>query len=185
MKNPKITEEEIILIKEAQQGSEVAFNRIFKKYKGFVDSILYSHLKDKDEAKDLTNIVFLKVYDKLSKFTSYESFGGWLRILAKNTAIDYLRTVKDKVSIDDDQRRTSLQVSDDIDETTTINKLTHDQLTDLIDTLPPSYREVCKLYYVEDLTVSQISAALNIPTGTIKSYLFRMRKLLKKQLKIY
>ena len=69
MKNPRITEEEIRLIKDAKAGSELAFNRIFNKYKGFVDNVLFTYIKDMDEAKDLTNIVFLKVHDKLSKFT--------------------------------------------------------------------------------------------------------------------
>ena len=82
---PKITKEEIETIKDAQAGSMKAFNHIFFRYKDFVDHVLYQYVQDLDEARDLTNEVFLKVYEKLSKFTRYESFGGWLRILAKNT----------------------------------------------------------------------------------------------------
>ena len=62
-KNPKITEEEIALIKSAKAGDESAFNTLFYKYKSFVDNVLFQYIKDMDEAKDLTNIVFLKVYD--------------------------------------------------------------------------------------------------------------------------
>ena len=102
MNTPKITPEEIGIIKDAKAGKESAFNMIYYKYKEFVISLLYQYLNDMDEAKDLSNIVFLKVYQKLSKFTDYSSFGGWLRILTKNTAIDYLRTLKNKaISIDD------------------------------------------------------------------------------------
>lgn len=181
-KPPKITEAEVGMIKDAQAGSQKAFSRLFYKYKNFVENILYQYLKDKDEAKDLTNIVFLKVNEKLSKFTDYHSFGGWLRILTKNTAIDYLRTVKtNSISVDAND---DLQILADEDETSQINKMTYNYLMDQIDILSPSYREVCTLFYRDNLTVSQISEALNIPSGTIKSDLSRMRKKLQKQLKV-
>jgi RNA polymerase sigma-70 factor (ECF subfamily) len=181
-KIPRITPEEIQTIKDAQAGSMKAFNRIFHRYKGFVDNVLFSYTKDMDEAKDLTNVVFMKVYDKLSKFNRYESFGGWLRILAKNTAIDYLRTIKDKghVSVDDDVKQLQLVDVNGDDEISMTNKATYDHLIELIHTMPPSYRETCRLFYVENLKVKEIAEILNIPVNTIKSYLFRMRKRIKK-----
>lgn len=183
---PKITPEEIKTIKEAQAGSMKAFNRIFYRYKGFVENLLFQYLKDMDESKDLTNIVFLKVYDKLSQFTAYDSFGGWLRILTKNTAIDYLRTIGNKINVSTDDKDKKLQLSDESgdSEISVINKMTYDYLIKLIDTLPPSYRESCRLFYVENMTVAQIAAALNMPPGTIKSNLFRMRKHFQKILKL-
>lgn len=185
MKNPKITEEEIHLIKDAKAGSELAFSRLFKKYKGFVDHLLFQYIKDMDEAKDLTNIVFLKVHDKLSKFTKYDSFGGWLRILAKNTAIDYLRTVKGfQVSTDDEQHQMQLQASDEDSETLATNRMTYDYLVSLIDELPESYRAPCKLFYVNNMTVSQIAKALRVPEGSVKSALHRMRKYIIKKLNL-
>ena len=96
MKNPKITQEEIRLIKDAKAGNILAFNKLFYRYKGFVDNVLYQYIKDYDEAKDITNIVFLKVYEKLSTFVASDYFGGWLRIIANRTAIDYLRKIGDK-----------------------------------------------------------------------------------------
>lgn len=177
MKTPNITQEEIGIIKDAQAGSESAFNRIFYKYKTFVEKLLYSYIKDMDEAKDLTNIVFLKVYDKLSKFTDYSSFGGWLRILAKNTAIDYLRTIKSQnASSDENENRLQTESSDEDPEKTIANKLTYQYLINEINNLPPSYRDTCRLFYVDNLTVVHISSILNIPVGTVKSQLHRIRK---------
>ena len=72
----RITPEEIKTIKDAQAGSMKAFNRIFYRYKPFVENLLYKYINDMDEARDLTNVVFLKVYEKLSKFAAYDSFGG-------------------------------------------------------------------------------------------------------------
>ena len=179
IKTPRITPAEIKTIKDAQAGSMKAFNRIFYRYKSFVENVLFQYIGDMDEARDITNDVFLKVYEKLSKFTRYDSFGGWLRILAKNTAIDYLRVHKRFDVSTDDERLQLKDVSGD-DEISTTNKLTYNYLISLFDKIPPSYRESCKLFYIDNLTVEQIAKALKLPTGTVKSNLFRMRKILKK-----
>lgn len=184
MISPKITPEEIELIKSAKAGSQSAFAQIFKKYKSFVEKLLYTYIKDMDESRDITNIVFLKVYEKLSKFTDYSSFGGWLRILTKNVAIDYLRTVKDNQFGDEFSLSSRLNENISDTERSYVDKMTYDSLIDLFDILPPSYREVCELFYVENMTVAQISEALHVPKGTIKSDLHRMRKIFKKHLKV-
>lgn len=75
MKNPRITQEEIGIIKKAQAGDKSAFSALYYRYKPFVENVLYQYIKDMDEAKEIANIVFLKVHDKLSTFTAYDSFG--------------------------------------------------------------------------------------------------------------
>ena len=59
MEHLRITQSEIETIKSAQQGNVLAFNKLFSRYKEFVDNILFSYVNDMDEAKDLTNVVFL------------------------------------------------------------------------------------------------------------------------------
>ena len=180
MKNPRITEKEIGIIKAAQAGSIPAFNTLFKKYKSFVDNVLFQYIKDMDEAKDVTNIVFLKVYEKLSTFTAYNSFGGWLRIIANRTAIDYLREMKNKrYTLGDSDDRLSLDVSGSDGENELVNRLTYEQVLKEFDKLPKHMKQICTLFYVENMTTEQISKALNIPTGTIKSILSRTRRRIK------
>lgn len=185
MKSPRITPEEVGIIKRAQAGDESAFNALFYKYKGFVDNLLFKYIKDMDEAKEITNVVFLKVHDKLSSFTAYESFGGWLRIITNRTAIDYLREMKNKSDVlgDADNRlpsdKSSSSLEDDI-----VNRLTYEHLLTQFDKLPETTRKVFELFYVNNMTVEQISKALRIPTGTIKSTLSRTRRKLKQQLKL-
>ena len=182
MKNLRITQEEIGTIKEAQSGNKAAFSTLFRKYKGFVENLLTKYVKDEDEAHDICNIVFLKVHNKLSTFTAYDSFGGWLRILTRNTAIDYLRSMKSKnTSIEDVDDRLSLKESIASTEEDLINRLTYKRILEEFDKLPDTTRKVCNLFYVNNLTVEQISKALKMPTGTIKSTLFRTRKRIKKQ----
>lgn len=185
MKTSNITEEEVGMIKRAQAGDELAFNRIFTRYKPFVENILFQYLKDMDEAKEVTNIVFLKVYEKLSTFTAYDSFGGWLRIITNNTAIDYLRALNragTSVELEDNKTFSKEDVSSSGDEI--INHLTYLQILELFDKLPEQKKEICLMFYQDRMTVSDISKALNVPTGTIKSVLSRTRKKIKQQLKI-
>jgi len=184
MENRKnITQEEIDLIKRAQSGSISAFNQIFYKYKYFVESILLSYIKDKDEARDITNIVFCKIYDKLPKFKEYNSFGGWLRILTKNTAIDYLRTVKvNFTSIDDEESDIQLETGES--EEDLANLLTFDYVRDIISKMDSTKRQIFTMYYVDHHTISSISKRLLVPEGTIKSLLYRFRKQVFKHLKL-
>lgn len=181
MNTPPITQEEIVLIKRAQAGDERAFNKIFLAYKPFVENLLNSYLNDMDEARDLTNEVFLKVYLKLSKFTRYSSFGGWLRILTKNTAIDFLRTKAITMSIDDSESGIELQDEYSKDEDAVIDDITYRDLISKISTLSPPYRDVCLRFYQDNWTISQISSVMNIPKNTVKSYLHRMRKKFNKK----
>lgn len=184
--NPRITPEEVGLVKKAQAGDESAFNALFYRYKGFVENLLFQHLRDMDEAKDVANIVFLKVHDKLSKFTAYDSFGGWLRILTNRTAIDYLRSQKNKRVVPDvkEERLTSdIQGSTEND---IVDHLTYKELLLEFNKLPEVTRKIFEMFYVNNNTVEEISNAFHpkIPTGTIKSTLSRTRKKLKQRLKV-
>ena len=183
MKNPRITSEEIEIIKKAQAGNELAFNTLFRKYKGFVEQILFHYIKDMDEAKDIANVVFLKVYNKLSTFTDYDSFGGWLRIIANHTAIDYLREMENKRIVlgSEDERLPSEDTKGYTDEDL-VNQLTYNQILAEFEKLPESTRKVFVLFYKDNLSVNEISKALKIPKGTIKSTLSRTRRKIKQSI---
>lgn len=183
MKNPRITQDEIEIIKKAQAGDELAFNTLFRKYKGFVEQILYRYIKDKDEAKDMANFVFLKVYEKLSKFTDYTSFGGWLRIVTNHIAIDYLRAMENKCTVlGSEDERLSSEESKGSAEEDLVNQITYGQLLTEFKKLPESTRKVFELFYKDNLNIGEISEALDIPKGTIKSTLSRTRRKLKRSI---
>lgn len=182
-KNPKITEEEIALIKSAQAGEMSAYNKLYYKYQGFTTNLLYRYLKDYDEARDINNIVWLKVYNKLSKFVDYSSFGGWLRILTNHTAVDYLRETKPQKYVPQDLETPEAPRVQEVDYgEQSVDKVTYNQILEMFKQFPEDVRRVFELHYIDHLTVSEISEVTGIPPGTIKSHLSRKRKLLKKQL---
>ena len=179
-KNPKITNKEIALIKSAQSGDIQAYNQLYNKYRGFTTNILYKYIKDFDEAKDVNNIVWLKVYNKLSKFKDYTSFGGWLRILTNHTAVDYLREIKNLTYAPEgsDERLSESPMDVDYGQSE-VDRLTYNQVVDEFKRFPEDVRKVFKLFYVDNLKVDDISAVTGIPVGTVKSHLSRKRKKLK------
>lgn len=185
MKTPRITQEEIGMIKRAQAGDESAFSALFRKYKTFVEKLLVQYLKDMDESREICNVVFLKVHDKLSKFTAYDSFGGWLRILTIRTAIDYLREMSNKSNVlGDATDRLSVDIKGGSLEDEVVNRLTFERLFAELNKFPEITHKIFEMFYVEKMTVEEIGKALDIPTGTIKSTLSRTRRKMKQRLKI-
>ena len=183
--NPRITPEEVGLIKRAKAGDELAFNALYYKYKGFVNSLLLRYIKDKDEAQDVSNIVFLKVHKKLSLFTDYDSFGGWLRILTNRTAIDYLRSMENKKVADVKEERLTSDTPGST-EGDIVDHLTYKELLKEFNAFPEVTRKIFERFYIDNMTVEEISNTFNpkIPTGTIKSTLSRTRRKLRKRLKL-
>lgn len=181
----RITESEIQLIKQAQEGDENAFNKLFYRYKEFVDNVLFTYVNDIDEAKDLTNVVFLKVHQKLLTFKDYSSFGGWLRIIANHTAIDYLRRMKEKaVELGEDTGRLPVELTSSSEEGDLVNLLEYESLLKEFKKLPEKTQRIFNLFYIEDLSVDEISKVLHIPTGTIKATLSRTRRKIKNNLNV-
>lgn len=180
----KITKKEIAIIKAAQKGNIKAFNRLFNKYHEFVSKVIYQYLKDIDESREVANMMFLKVYNKLSEFKVYDSFGGWLRIMANRTAIDYLRSIKhDPVVLDDFEERLAENDSISSDECDLVNRITYERVIKEFKEFPNPIRKILEMFYVDNLTTDQISKILDIPEGTIKSHLSRTRKKLQKTFK--
>lgn len=179
-KNPNITDEEIALIKSAQAGNTSAYNKLYYKYRGFTTKILYDYIKDYDEAKDMNNFVWYKVYENLSKFKDYSSFGGWLRILTNRVAIDYLRKLKNLVYAPEGADEKLSATPMDVDYgNSEVDRMTYNQVVKKFKQFPEDVRKVFKLFYVDNLTVRDISAVTGMPEGTIKSHLSRKRKILK------
>lgn len=182
---PRITEKEIAIIKRAQAGDESAFSWLFNKYNRLVVSILYGYIKDWDESRDIANIVFLKVHDKLSKFTTYESFGGWLRILTNRVAIDYIRVKgNQRFTLGDDDVEVTESDSIEQSEEEIVDRLLSARILEILDNYPPNTRKIFEMFYIDNVPVYQIATNLRIPVGTVKSTLSRTRKKLQKQFNV-
>lgn len=141
--------------------------------------------KDKEEAKDMLQEGYLRVFDNVNSFNYSGSFEAWLTRVFINNSISMIN--KNKIRYTDNSEYLLNIIVDDSEEQITDNVLgsmnenniSAEQLVELIQKLSPNYRCVFNLYYIEDLSHKEIAEKLNISVGTSKSNLSRAKMNLK------
>lgn len=138
------------------------------------------YTKDYNDAQDVLQEGFIKVFTNIQSFHYRGSFEGWIRKIMVNVALErfrknnYLYTVEDVGSY-----------TDEIDYDEIDSSITEKELMKLIQELSPKYKMVFNLYAIEGYSHAEISAMLNISEGTSKSNLSRARQILQEKLKKY
>ena len=108
-----MTQEIITLVEQAKTGSVRAFNTLYNKYEKTVWFTVYNIVKNRDVADDLVSVVFTKAYMKMESYTEHVSYEMWLKTIAVNSAIDYLRKMKnEKLNNYIDDEETTIQLTD-------------------------------------------------------------------------
>jgi RNA polymerase sigma-70 factor (ECF subfamily) len=155
------------LLLRARAGDTDAFAALVRQHQGSVFSIGLRMLNRRDAAEDLAQDVFLQLYRKLDSIETLEHLGFWLRRVAANLAIDWLRraphvatqALEDGADVPAQERDEDLLMSR--------------ELARLLGELPPAPRAVMLLRYQEDCDVAEIAAALDMPVNTVKSHIKR------------
>lgn len=178
-----MTDDEIELIEQAKQGSQIAFKALYKKYAPSAKIVIRQFYSNKDIIDELLNTTFIKVFKKLNKFTTHDSFKSWVNTIANNSAIDRQRKEKRNqgvvYSADDDANFFQIESNLCNGEEDLLKQESLILLAKAISQLPKKQREVVRMFYIDDLSYKDISQKLAIPEGTIKSYLFRARAFIK------
>jgi len=136
-------------------------------------------VRDTAAAEDLAQETFVKVFTRLSTYDSGHKFSSWIFKIAHNATVDFLRQPRPPMSsLDDEQESAGKQALD----AATPSPLAAAERTELaealdaaIDRLRPEYRQVVILRYQEEFSYEEIAEVLNLPLGTVKSYLHRAR----------
>jgi RNA polymerase sigma factor (sigma-70 family) len=150
---------------------------LYKQFYGYAMSICLRYTRSREEAKEILNDGFYKVFTKLESFDSNRSFKTWLSRVMINTALDHYRQEIRRDVFDD------VEVADNVTvDETVISKLAHEELMELIQKLTPSYRLVFSLYVIDGYTHEEIADQLNISVGASKSNLSRAREKLRDML---
>lgn len=137
---------------------------------------------DKETAKDIEQEVYLKLW----KSSTYTKSMAFVKTVVINTCKDFFRSKQHKISNLnnlDDEELTKIKDKKEQIETRTDNIFRQKQIKRAIEKLPPKLKEVVILYDIEELPQDTIAQKLNCPVGTIKSRLFKARKLLYEDLK--
>lgn len=146
---------------EIKYGNKIAFEKLYNNYNKLIYSIAYSILKNKQDAEDIVQIVFEKIYliDKEKLPNKNET--SWLYSVTKNETINYLKRNKNNIDLD-----SIYNIEDDNNE---INKMINqDSYNRLIGKLNDKEREIISLKIVSNLSFEEIGKLLKEPTGTIK-----------------
>ncbi len=170
------------IVERCRQGDALAWEALVREYQGRVFAVALHYLRDSEEARDLAQDVFIKVYRKIDTFTG-EGFLAWLLRLTRNSSIDRLRRRKARPPASDVpvDERTSLPDPHPTPEdewwSDTRRQLVHRAMNQLSE----QNREIIQLKEIQGLKIDEIATTLGLPIGTVKSRSSRARLELAKR----
>jgi RNA polymerase sigma-70 factor (ECF subfamily) len=176
------------LIDGCLKGDRRSQQAIHKMFYGKMKSVCMRYTRDSDQAMDVLQEGFLKVFNNLEKYTGVGTFEGWIRRIMVNLSIDRYRRLKHDLVLLGEQNDIENwsggtdEESDESDENEEIYDITPEQIIDAMQQLTPAYRTVFNLYVYEDYTHQDIAEALGISVGTSKSNYAKAKKNMKKLL---
>lgn len=170
------------LINQILNGNMNAFTFLVNRYQKLVVHIIGRLIQRQDELEDVCQEVFLKVYQNLGKYRNECKLSTWIATIAYNTSINYLRKFKKAIEVNPDDSAAMRNLADYGYADYERNDL-HRYIREQIELLPVHYRTVLTLYHLEEFSYQEIEQITGMPEGTIKSYLFRAKALLKEKLK--
>ncbi len=169
------------LIKMVQKKNHRAYKEIVRRYQNKLFSYLYRLAGNKEEAEDLLQNVFVKVYKNIKRFDTKRKFSSWIYRIAHNEAVNFLKKRGQKrfVSLEDiettkDKLETVSPAKSPID--AWISKELKKEMRTALDKLPGKYKEVLILRYFSDKSYEEISEILEKPVNTIGTLLNRAKK---------
>jgi RNA polymerase sigma-70 factor (ECF subfamily) len=177
----------------AQQGRDSAFRELIRRYERPVFSLIYRMVRDRELAEDLAQDTFIKVLNHIDRYRPEFKLSSWLFKIANNVAIDHLRRRQlATVSMDgsphaitqDAIEATSFDVT--VKQESALEEMEAKELGGAIEQaiahLRPEYRSCIMLRHVEGRSYEEIATTLDLPLGTVKTYIHRARHELRKEL---
>jgi RNA polymerase sigma factor (sigma-70 family) len=174
--------EEMQLVEGCKRESRIAQKELFSKLYGRLLSICMRYSDDRDEAEDILQNGFIKVFKSIDNYKGDGSFEGWVKRIIVNTAIDNYRRKKIRPVVTDTELtdRMGDQLEDELEDESVYEKIPISAVMEAVQKLSPAYKTVFNLYVLEGYNHNEISETLGISVGTSKSNLSKARFNLKK-----
>jgi RNA polymerase sigma-70 factor (ECF subfamily) len=167
---------DIELIRAARAGSGDAFGVLAQRYHGRIFAQAYRFTRNAVEADDVVQETLLRAYLHLATFAMERPFGAWVFTIARNVAFDVLRRRKRDMSFEP-----TLEVVPSPEEAI-VALDDAERVRVALGALPERYRRALELYYFEDVRYRDIALALDVPIGTIKTFISRAKRRLYEDL---
>ena len=185
--------EESEIIQGCIDGDRKCQHILYKKFYGKMLGVCMRYSKDRDEARDVLQDGFIKVFNKLGQYSGDGSFEGWVRRVITNIALDKIRRTKTSIRYVSDslieesgEENTDVNTSREyIDEAEDCLGLNKEDIMSAVQQLPPMYRTVFNMHIVDGVPHQEIANRLGINIGTSKSNLAKAKMVLRKKLNIH
>lgn len=180
------------LIQQAQSGQSEAFGLLVKRYQTAVYNVALRMFGQGVEAEDATQEAFIRAYKALARFDTSRPFAPWIKRITVNVCLNIIDSKQNQTqTVATDIKRGDEEQGDMDDwqhrmptpEQNLEEQERSQRLREAIQSLPPNYRAVVEYRHFQDLSYDQIAEAMNRPVSSVKSDLFRARKLLATKLK--
>lgn len=171
------------IVERILQKDQRAMGELYQMYIGELSSVCYRYIPNRDDAKDVLQNSFVKIFTSIStiEYRGDEAFKGWLVRIVANEALLFLREKKKLLFIEQDEAKAKqARIADEAPE---IEQISADQLHQLISELPDGYRTVLNLYVFENYSHRQIAELLGIKESTSASQLHYAKQWLARRIK--
>lgn len=178
------TNDEQILINKIIEGDTKAFSTLVNRYKDLVFTLAIRMLKHREEAEEVSQDTFIKVFKSLGKFKGDSKFSTWIYKVTYNTCLDRIKKNKrqiKEIAIDEFSEHEIKTIDNAL--TYLERKEQEEKIQECLQLLPSQDSFLLTLYYFEDLSLEEISKIVDIEPNTIKVKIFRSRKKLASILK--
>ncbi len=163
-----------ILVKRAADGDAAAFGELYDIHVDQIYRHIYYRVGNTNDAEDLTQQVFIRAWHAMKRYRKKSTpFVGWLFTISRNLVIDFYRSRKDKVSLDDDYQIASREPA--LEQRAEI-EMEHEEVLKNIARLPEEHRQVVVMRFIEDYSFGEIASVLNKTEGAIRVTLHRALK---------
>lgn len=172
-----LTDQQLVAL--SRQGDSAAFETLLNRYRDGIYKLYLNRTGGKkDDADDLLQETFIKVYLNLDKYDPSFTFGQWIYTIAKNIFIDFRRRQRNDLPIDTPQDGSGTinpASREATPEERIINSQNGSQLQDYLSRMTPRYRRLIELRFFKEYSYEEIAAELGVPLGTVKTQIHRAR----------
>ena len=180
MANHLPTEKPEELLRMSIRGDRKSQEKLYRQFYGFAISVCMRYTKSRDEALEVVNDGFLKVFTKGEQYDPKYPFKAWFRRIIVNTALDFYRSQQKHYFHENIEEAYDISSND----SNPVSQLNHEELINMVQKLPPGYRMVFNLFVIDGYSHEEIGSQLGISIGTSKSNLSRAREVLRKMILI-
>jgi len=176
------------LIEEIKKGDDMAFQELMSRYTKHIFNFILQYVKVREEAEDVSQDTFFKVWKYIKRFKNGMKFKPWLFTIARNTALDYIKKKKAIPFSNIDNEEEDFNFSDTISDTEPLPPEVFaraelaTQLMGAMTDLHPDHQSVLIMHYQQDMTFEEIAEIMKKPMNTVKSWHHRSLSKVKNKL---